>query len=161
MKQMQLTLLPLLKALQYVTFLIGNISPTKGYRMSPRQLGFVFNVYDGQLTVFLNTIFADMYSPITVIIMNGAGDPLGQREVILLENEPCMPTPSLMTTSSSAMLCGQRFTCRKFKWPSIYNQASFTVIEMRTIDTFFGLATEHTHGDATEHTSLCHRAHSL
>ena len=40
------------------------------------------------------------------------------------------------------------------------NQASFTAIEVRTRDTFFGLATEHTHGDATEHTPLCHRAHS-
>ncbi len=93
---MQLTLLPLLKALQYVTFQTGNISPTKGYNTSPRQLGFALNVYDGQLTVFLNTIFADMYLPITVILTNGVGDPLGQREVNLLENEPCMPTLQAM-----------------------------------------------------------------
>ena len=40
--------------------------------------------------------------------------------------------------SSSVMLCGQRFTGRKSKWPSIYNQPPFNVIEVRTRDTFFG-----------------------
>ena len=133
---MQLTLLPLLKALQYVTFQTANIPLTQGYKINLTQLGFAFNVYDGPLTVFLTTNFADMYSPITVIIMNGAGEPLGQREVNLLDNEPCMPTLSLMTTSSSVMLCGQRFTGRKSKLPSIYNQPSFTAIEVRTRDTF-------------------------
>ena len=60
--------------------------------MSLRQLGFALNVYDGPLTVFLTTNFADMYSPITVILMNGAGEPLGERVVNLLDNAPNMPT---------------------------------------------------------------------
>ena len=40
--------------------------------------------------------------------------------------------------SSSVMLCGHRFTGRKSKWPSIYNQPPFNAIEVRTRDTFFG-----------------------
>jgi len=40
--------------------------------------------------------------------------------------------------SSSVMLCGQRFTGRKSKWPSIYDQPPFDAIEVRTRDTFFG-----------------------
>jgi hypothetical protein len=40
--------------------------------------------------------------------------------------------------SSSVMLCGQRFTGHKSKWPLIYNQPPFNVIEVRTRDTFFG-----------------------
>jgi hypothetical protein len=89
-------LLPLFKALQYVTFQTANIPLTQGYKMSLRQLGFALNVYDGPLTVFLTTNFADVYSPITVILMNGAGEPLGKREVNLLDNEPCMPTLQAM-----------------------------------------------------------------
>ena len=85
-------LLALFKALQYVTFQTANIPLTQGYKMSLRQLGFALNVYDGPLTIFLTTNFADMYSPITVVLMNGAGEPLGKREVNLLDNEPCMPT---------------------------------------------------------------------
>jgi hypothetical protein len=52
-------LLPLFKALQYVTFQTANIPLTQGYKMSLRQLGFALNVYDGPLTVFLTTNFAD------------------------------------------------------------------------------------------------------
>ena len=40
--------------------------------------------------------------------------------------------------SSSVMLCGQRFTGRKSKWPSIYTKPPFNTIEVRTRDTFFG-----------------------
>ena len=89
-------LLPLFKALQYVTFQTANIPLTQGYKMSLRQLGFALNVYDGPLSIFLTTNFADMYSPITVILMNGAGEPLGKREVNLLDNEPHMPTLQAM-----------------------------------------------------------------
>ena len=64
--------------------------------MSLRQMGVALNMYDGPLTIFLTTNFADMYSPITVILMNGAGEPLGKREVNLLDNEPCMPTLQAM-----------------------------------------------------------------
>jgi hypothetical protein len=39
--------------------------------------------------------------------------------------------------SSSVMLCGQRFTGSKSKWPSIYDTAPFNTIEVRTSDTFF------------------------
>ena len=79
-------LLPLFKALQYVTFQTANIPLTQGYKMSLRQLGFALNLYDGPLTVFLTTNFADIYSPITVMLMNGAGEPLGKQEVNLLEH---------------------------------------------------------------------------
>ena len=89
-------LLPLFKALQYVTFQTANIPLTQGYKMSLRQLGFALNVYDGPLSIFLTTNFADMYSPITVVLMNGAGEPLGKREVNLLDNEPHMPTLQAM-----------------------------------------------------------------
>ena len=54
-------LLPLLKALQYATFQTANIPLTQGYKMSLRQLGFALNVYDGPLSVFLTTNFADMW----------------------------------------------------------------------------------------------------
>ena len=64
--------------------------------MSLRQLGFALNMYDGPLSIFLTTNFADMYSPITVVLMNGAGEPLGKREVNLFDNEPCMPTLQAM-----------------------------------------------------------------
>ena len=53
-------LLPLLKALQYVTFQTANIPLTQGYKTSLRQLGFALNMYDGPLAVFLTTNFADM-----------------------------------------------------------------------------------------------------
>ncbi len=39
--------------------------------------------------------------------------------------------------SSSVLLCGQRVTGSKSKWPSIYNQSPFNAIEVRTRDTFF------------------------
>ena len=39
-------LLPLFKALQYVTFQTANIPLTQGYKMSLRQLGYGLNVYD-------------------------------------------------------------------------------------------------------------------
>ena len=64
--------------------------------MSLRQLGFALNLYDGPLSIFLTTNFADMYSPITAVLMNGAGEPLGKREVNLLDNEPHMPTLQAM-----------------------------------------------------------------
>ena len=89
-------LLPLFKALQYVTFQTANIPLTQGYKMSLRQLGFALNLYDGPLTVFLTTNFADTYSPITATLMRGAGEPLGPREVNLLDNVPNMPTLQAM-----------------------------------------------------------------
>ena len=89
-------LLPLYKALQYLTFQTANIPLTQGYKTSLRQLGFALNLYDGPLTVFLTTNFADMYSPITATLMNGAGEPLGKREVNLLQSVPCMPTLQAM-----------------------------------------------------------------
>ena len=64
--------------------------------MNLRQLGFALNIYDGPLTVFLTTNFADTYSPITAILMNGAGEPLGQHKINLLDNEPRMPTLQAM-----------------------------------------------------------------
>ena len=48
-------LLPLFKALQYLTFQTANIPLTQGYKSSLRQLGFALNVYDGPLTVLLTT----------------------------------------------------------------------------------------------------------
>ena len=67
-------LLPLFKALQYITFQTANIPLTQGYKVGLRQLGFALNIYDGPLTIFLTTNFADIYSPITVTLMNGAGN---------------------------------------------------------------------------------------
>ena len=49
-------LLPLFKALQYLTFQTANIPLTQGYKSSLRQLGFALNVYDGPLTVFSRLI---------------------------------------------------------------------------------------------------------
>ena len=89
-------LLPVFKALMYLTFQTANIPLTQGYKVSLRQLGFGLNVYDGPLTVFLTTNFADMFSPISVTLMNGAGEALGRREVNLLQSAPCMPTPQAM-----------------------------------------------------------------
>ena len=45
--------------------------------------------------------------------------------------------PMTAFKSSSVMLCGQRFTGSKSKWPSIYDTAPFNTIEVRTSDTFF------------------------
>ena len=45
-------LLPVFKALQYLTFQTANIPLTQGYKTSLRQLGFGLNIYDGPLTVF-------------------------------------------------------------------------------------------------------------
>ena len=82
---------PLLKALQYVTFQTANIPLTQGYKVGLRQLGYGLNVYDGPLSIFLTTNFADTYSPITVALMNGAGVPLGARSINLLADCPDMP----------------------------------------------------------------------
>ena len=46
--------------------------------------------------------------------------------------------PMTAFKSSSIMLCGQRFTGSKSKWPSIYDQPPFNAIEVRTRDTFLG-----------------------
>ena len=75
---------PLLKALQYVTFQTANIPLTQGYKVSLRQLGYGLNAYDGPLSVFLTTNFADTYSPITATLMAGPGVPLGTRSINLL-----------------------------------------------------------------------------
>ena len=80
----------------YLTVQTANIPLTQGYNMSLRQLGFGLNVYDGPLMVFLTTNFGDMYSPIAVTLMNGAGEPLGRREVNLLQSVPCTPTSQAM-----------------------------------------------------------------
>ena len=82
---------PLLKALQYVTFQTANIPLTQGYKVSLRQLGYAFNVYDGPLSSFLTCNCAGSYSPITATLMNGAGEPLGQRSINLLNDCPRMP----------------------------------------------------------------------
>ena len=89
-------LLPLSNALQYMTFQIANIPLTQGYKMSLRHLGFAMNIYDGPLSIFLTTNFADLYSSITVTLMNGAGEPLGKREINLLDDAPDMPTLQAM-----------------------------------------------------------------
>ena len=89
-------ILPLFKALQYVSFQTANIPLTQGYKMSLRHLGFALNIYDGPLSVFLTTNFADTYAPITAVLMNGAGEPLGQHKINLLDNEPQMPTLQAM-----------------------------------------------------------------
>ena len=60
----------------------------EGYKMSLRHRGFAMNIQDGPLTVFLTTNFADTYSPITVTLVNGAGEPLGSRTVNLLQSMP-------------------------------------------------------------------------
>ena len=106
-------LLPLFKALQYVTFQTANIPLTQGYKMSLRQLGFALNLYDGPLSIFLTTNFADIYSPITAVLMNGAGEPLGKREVNLLDNEPHMPTLQAMhrALAKHPMLQVELFFC--------------------------------------------------
>ena len=77
-------MLPLFKALQYVSFQTANIPLTQGYKMSLRHLGFALNIYDGPLSVFLTTNFADTYSPITATLMAGPGTPLGRRSISLL-----------------------------------------------------------------------------
>jgi hypothetical protein len=87
---------PLYTALKQLTFQTANIPLTQGYKMGLRQLGFSLNIYDGPLTVFLTTNFADTYSPITVTLMNGAGEPLGSRDVNLLQSVPHMPTLQAM-----------------------------------------------------------------
>jgi len=89
-------LTPLFKALQYVTFQTANIPLTQGYKTSLRQLGFALNVYDGPLTIFLTTNFADVYSPISATLINGAGEPLGSRTINLLDDVPVMPTLQAM-----------------------------------------------------------------
>jgi hypothetical protein len=89
-------LLPLFKALQCLTFQIGNVPLTQGCKVSLRQLGFALNIYDGPLTVFLITNFADTYSPITVTLIDAAGEPLGAREVNLLQSVPGVPTLQAM-----------------------------------------------------------------
>ncbi len=88
--------LPVIKALQYVTFQTANIPLTQGYKMSLRHLGFAMNVYDGPLSIFFKTNFADLYSLNGVTLMNGAGEPLGKREINLLDDEPDMPTLQAM-----------------------------------------------------------------
>ena len=83
---------PLAAAFRHLTFQTGNIPMTEGYKMSLRHLGAALNIHDGPLAVFLTTNFADTYSPITVTLMNGAGEPLGSRTVNLLYSMPDMPT---------------------------------------------------------------------
>ena len=67
-----------------------------GYKVGLRQLGFALNIPDGPLSLFLAANFADIYSQITVTLMNGAGEHLGKREVNLLHSVPCMPTLQAM-----------------------------------------------------------------
>ena len=83
---------PLAAAFRHLTFQTGNIPMTEGYKMSLRHLGAALNIHDGPLAVFLTTNFADTYSPITVTLMNGAGEPLGSRTVNLRDSMPHMPT---------------------------------------------------------------------
>ena len=59
-----------------------------------------------------------MYSPITVILMNGAGKPLGKRDVNLLDNEPHMPT--------------QIYTCVQMKPSSVASATRIASPRVRT-----------------------------
>ena len=78
----QNNMLPLYNALRYVTIQTANIPLTQGYKVSLRQLGFALNLYDGPLTIFLTTNFADTYSPITAALINGAGKPWERDKLI-------------------------------------------------------------------------------
>ena len=49
---------PLLKALQYATLHTANSPLTQGYKVSLRQLGYAFKVYDGPLPMFSTCNFA-------------------------------------------------------------------------------------------------------
>ena len=61
-----------------------------------RQLGFGLSMYDGPLIAFLTTNFAEVYSPLAVTLVNGAGAPLGKRDVSKLQSSPDMPTVQAM-----------------------------------------------------------------
>ena len=79
-------------ALRHMSFHTANIALTQGYKQSLRHLGHALNLHDGPLSLFLTTNFADTYSPITLTLINGAGEPLGRRSVNLLADVPVMGT---------------------------------------------------------------------
>ena len=76
--------------LKHLLMHTANVPLTERINMTIRHHGFGLNLHDGPLTLFLTVNWADTYSPLTLLLLNAAGDPLGTRSVNLFDDSPVM-----------------------------------------------------------------------
>ena len=57
----------------------ANVPLTEGYKMSLRHTGFAMNISEGPLSLFFTANLADTYSPLSLTLLHGAGEPFGAR----------------------------------------------------------------------------------
>ena len=84
------------KVLQHFLMHTTNVAMTEGNKMAIRHIGQAMNLRFGPFSSFFTTNFADTYNPLTVVLHQGAGDPLGSRLIDIRQDSPPMPTSQEM-----------------------------------------------------------------
>jgi len=64
-------------ALSHLLMNTANVPLTEGYKMSLRHTGHAMNLKEGPLSLFFTVNLADTYSPLSLTLLHGAGEPLG------------------------------------------------------------------------------------
>ena len=80
------------KVLQHLLMHTTNVAMTEGNKMTIRHRGQAMNLRFGPFSSFFTTNFADTYNPLTVVLHQGAGEPLGKRSLDIRQDSPPMPT---------------------------------------------------------------------
>ena len=84
------------KVLQHMLMHTTNVAMTQGNKMTIRHMGQAMNLRFGPFAAFFTTNFADTYNPLTVVLHQGAGEPLGPRSMDIRQDSPSMPTSQAM-----------------------------------------------------------------
>jgi len=84
------------KVLQHLLMHTTNVAMTEGNKMTIRHMGQAMNLRCGPFSSFFTTNFADTYNPLTVVLHQGAGEPLGPRAFDIRQDSPPMPTSQEM-----------------------------------------------------------------
>ena len=80
------------KVLQHLLMHTTSVAMTEGNKMTIRHRGQAMNLRFGPFSSFFTTNFADTYNPLTVVLHQGAGEPLGKRSLDIRQDSPPMPT---------------------------------------------------------------------
>ena len=84
------------KVLQHLLMHTANVAMTEGNKMTIRHRGQAMNLRFGPFSSFFTSNFADTYNALTVVLHQGAGEPLGPRSFNIRQDSPPMPTSQEM-----------------------------------------------------------------
>ena len=88
--------------LQHLLMHTTNTVFSEGQKVTFRQMGQAMNERYGPFSAFFTTNFPDTYHVLTQVLAQGAGDPLGQRPLNILQDCPPMPTSQEMHRNVAA-----------------------------------------------------------